>query len=585
MRAWLVAIWLAGVTLAATMLVGAIHTGVLPTGEAWVHYGVLGPVLMTAGLVVWARRPDSRTGLLLTAAGFAGGSSELAAVFPTSTLAYTIGLAAFHLDVPLIAQAVLSYPTGRLRSRVDRAFVATCYGFWLAHAVALLLFYDPRAPHDPHIFEFPRRALPLTHIAWLDLTGTRQVLDGILFVLIVCFVALLIRKVLRATPGGRRVVLPLAVALALVAAQFAVQVALFFVGSSADFWTSPIMFWSETIAGLGIVLALATGLLWGRSARAAVADLVVALEHTPPGSVRDALARTLGDPSLQLALWLPDRGSYADHEGRPLVLAADACGRAVTLLGPADAPVAALIHDPALLERRALLDAACAAARLALENERLQAELRLQLNELRESRARIVEAGDQERRRLERNLHDGAQQRLLALGLALQLARTRLGAEANGTAELLAEADTELRAALEELRELARGIHPAILTEQGLTAALRTLTERSPVPVTITAAPEQRLPAPVEAAAYFLISEALANVAKHAGATHVDVTVTRIDARMEVDVDDDGVGGADPSHGSGLHGLADRLHALQGELIIESPPGGGTHLHAEIPCG
>jgi signal transduction histidine kinase len=584
MRALLVGIWLAAAALSAIMLVGAIHTAVLSTGEAWVHYGVAGPVMITTGLLVWARRPETRTGLLLTAAGFAGGLNELAAVFPTSALAYTIGFAAFHLDVPIIAQAVLSYPTGRLTTRLDRAFVATCYAFWFTHALTLLLFYDPRAPHDPQIREFPRRALPFTHVAWQDLTRIRQVLDGILFMLVVGFVALLIRKLVRATPGGRRIVLPLVVALGFVAAQFAVQVGLFFVGSSADFWTSPAMFWSETIVGLGTVLALAAGLLWGRSARAAVADLVVELERTPPGSVRDALARTLGDPSLELALWLPERGSYVDVEGRPLELPANTCGRAVTVLGPVDAPVAALVHDPVLLERRALLTSAGAAARLALENERLQAELRMQLKELRASRARIVQAGDHERRRLERNLHDGAQQRLLSLGLALQLARARLGPESNGAAELLAEADAELRAALDELRELARGIHPAILTEQGLGAALRTLAERSPVAVNIVDIPTDRLPAQVAAAAYFLVSEALANVAKHAHASRVHVSVVRLDRRVLVNVDDDGVGNADPSRGSGLRGLADRVHALDGELIVDSPPGGGTHIHAEIPC-
>jgi signal transduction histidine kinase len=585
MRVWLVAVWFAVMALAATMLVGAIHTGVLSTGEAWVHYGVVGPLIFTAGLIVWARRPDTRTGLLLTAAGVASGLSELAAVFPTSAVAYTIGLAAFHLNVPIIAHAVLSYPTGRLTTRLDRAFVAICYGFWLAYAVPLLLFYDPRAPRHPLLRQFPRRAVPLTHVAWRDLTGTRHVLDGILFVLIVSFVALLVRKLVRATPGGRRVVLPLFVALCFVAALGAVQVGLDFAGSSTDFWTSPAVFWSETIVSLGITVALAAGLLWGRSARAAVADLVVELEHIPPGAVRDALARTLGDPSLEVALWLPERGSYVDAEGRPLELPVPGRARAVTVLGPVDAPVAALVHDPVLLERRALLVSAGAAARLALENERLQAELRLQLKELRASRARIVQAGDQERCRLERNLHDGAQQRLLGLGLALQLARAQLGPETNGAAELLAEADAELRAALDELRELARGIHPAILTEQGLGAALKTLAERSPVPVSIVDTPKESLPAAVEAAAYFLVSEALANVAKHAGASHVDVSVLHVNGRVLVDVDDDGVGGADPARGSGLHGLADRVHALDGELSVGSPPGCGTRVHAEIPCG
>jgi signal transduction histidine kinase len=241
----------------------------------------------------------------------------------------------------------------------------------------------------------------------------------------------------------------------------------------------------------------------GRSGRRA--------QRIPPGGVRDALARTPGDPSLQLALWLPERGAYVDAAGRPRELPVPGSDRAVTVQGDSEEPVAALVHDPVLLERRALLQAAGAAARLALENERLQAKLRAQLDELRASRARIVAAGDAERRRLVRDLHDGAQQRILALGLALQLARARLDGTSPAAAELLAEADAELRAALTELRELARGIHPAVLTEHGLGPALATLAERTPVPVTITELPDQRLPAATEAATYFFVSEALAN--------------------------------------------------------------------------
>ena len=210
--------------------------------------------------------------------------------------------------------------------------------------------------------------------------------------------------------------------------------------------------------------------------------------------MRDALARTLGDPTLEVALWLPERRAYVDGRGRPLALPAPGEERAVTVLGPADTPFAALVHDPVLLERRALLVSAGAAARLALENERLQAELRAQLAELRASRARIVSAGDDERRRLERDLHDGAQQRLLALGLALQLARSKLGPEANGAAELLAEADTELRAASTSSASSRVASIRRCSPSRASAAALSSLVSRSPVPVTITAAPAERLP-------------------------------------------------------------------------------------------
>ena len=584
MRALRLVVWAAGAALCGTMTVGAIHGGWPPAGKASIAYAAAF-VAITIGLVVWRRQPKSRTGILLTAYPFADVVSDMPYVFPRSAPAVTVGFATTLLAGAILIHAVLSYPSGRLGTRIERGFVAFCYGFALVYALPLLLFYDPRAPHDPTVWEWPLFARPLTHVAWYDVTGTRQILDDLLLPVAVVFLALLIRKLVRATPGGRRVVLPLVAAAFFAAVQFAVQIALY--GTQVNSWKSSGWsgwFWVVTFAAFAVPLALAAGLLWGRTARSAVADLVVELERTAPGSVRDVLARTLGDPSLELALWLPERGSYVDGEGRPLELPAPDPDRAVTVLGPPGAPVAALVHDPVLLERRALLLAAGAAARLALENERLQADLRAQLAELRASRVRIVTAGDEERRRLERDLHDGAQQRLLGLGLALQLARAQLGQEANGTTELLSEADAELRAALAELRELARGIHPAVLTEHGLNAALKTLAERSPVAVTIVEIPEERLPAAAEAAAYFLVSEALANVAKYARASRVRVSVVPLNGRVLVDVEDDGVGGADPSRGSGLRGLSDRVQALDGELELESPPGRGTRVHAEIPC-
>ncbi len=601
MRAVRLVVWSAGAALSTVMLIGAIRGGdviawylhgdafspstgsvfLIPTDQATAFYaGAL--VSLTLGVLVWDRRPDSRTGLLLTAFSIAGLVGD-PVVFPGSRLAMTVGLATFGLAGVLAAHLILSYPTGRLTSRLERGFVAVGYGFALVYSVPLLLFYSPQTPHKPWFPECLSCAEPLTHVAWRNLTGLRRVLDGVLVVLIVIFMVLLLRKLVRAVPVARNVALPLAVVAFVAAARFALLIGLRLFAPSSHVLTSPAWFWSSTFFGLAISLALSAGLLWGGAGRGAVADLVVELERTPPGSVRAALARALGDPSLELGLWLPERAAYVDGKGRPLPLPAPGSARAVTVLGPADAPVAALVHDPALLERPALLTAAGAAARLALENERLQAELRLQLAEVRASRARIVEAGDEERRRLERDLHDGAQQRLLSLGLALQLTRSELGPGANGAASLLAEAEAELTAALEELRELARGIHPAVLTEQGLAPALRTLAARSPLPVDVRHLPERRLPAPVEAAAYFVVSEALANVAKHAHASAASVSIVSRGDVLLVEVEDDGVGGAEPRVGSGLAGLADRVHALDGGLTIASEPGHGTCLRAELP--
>ncbi len=581
MKAVRLVVWAAGAALCATMIIGAYRHGWPPSGKAAINYSAAFAAI-TIGLLVWRRRPDSRTGMLLTALPFAGVLADLNVVYPRSGLAVTIGLAMRWAAAPIFAHIALSYPTGRLNARVDRFYVAAMYGFALIYAVPLLLFFDPRFPRYRDVMEWPLFAVPYTHVAWRNVNGITHKLDVTLVALALIGTAILIRKLLSATPGGRRVVLPLVAATLFVVAQFTVQIAV--TGSPVNSWRGNGWFWIVTATELAVPVALAVGLLWGRRARSAAADLLVELEHAHPGSVRDALARTLGDPSLQLALWLPERRSYVDRDGRPVELPGPESSRAVTLLGAADAPVAALVHDPALLERRALLEAAGAAARLALENERLQAELRAQLAELHASRARIVTAGDEERRRLERDLHDGAQQRLLSLGLALQLARAQLGADANGTQELLEEADAELRAALEELRELARGIHPAVLTEHGLGPALKTLAERSAVPVSISFVPDERLPAVAEAAIYFLVSEALANVTRYAHASRVEVNVVRHNGSVRVDVEDDGVGGADPACGTGLRGLVDRVQAIDGKLELVSPPGGGTHLRAEIPC-
>ena len=246
--------------------------------------------------------------------------------------------------------------------------------------------------------------------------------------------------------------------------------------------------------------------------------------------------------------------------------------------------LAALVYDPELVDDPALVEAVGAAAALALENARLQAELRAQLAEVRTSRVRILEAGDAERRRLERDLHDGAQQRLLGIRLALQLARGQL-ADNEGAAvdELLAEADTEVIGALDELRALARGIHPALLTDEGLDAALAALARRLPIPVEVTPCRE-RLPATVEATAYFVASEALANVVKHAHATKATIDISRANGCVAIEISDDGVGGADPD-GAGLRGLRDRVETLDGHLAVDSRPGHGTHVTAAIPCG
>lgn len=241
------------------------------------------------------------------------------------------------------------------------------------------------------------------------------------------------------------------------------------------------------------------------------------------------------------------------------------------------------MYDPSLLDDPTLLNAVGSAARLALENARLHAELQAKLAEVHASRARIVEASDAERRRIERNLHDGAQQHLLGIRLALRLARSRLRNTA-ALETLIGEADAEVAAAIDEVRRLARGIHPAVLSEAGLRPALCDLARRSPVPVTVTA-PADRLPAAIEAAAYFVAAESLANMSKHARASTATVDVRHADGQLIVEVTDDGVGGATTRRGTGLRNLKDRVAALEGTLSVDSRDGAGTVIRAVIPCG
>jgi signal transduction histidine kinase len=330
------------------------------------------------------------------------------------------------------------------------------------------------------------------------------------------------------------------------------------------------------------VLAVALLEVLGR----ALSALVAVLMHSPRaagGPVREMLAESLGDRTLSIAYWLPDRNTFVDEAGRPVDLPDPGSGRAWTAVERNGVRVAAIVHDAALDTGPELVQAAAAAAALALDNERLKADLRARVEELRVSRVRIVEAADAARRRLERDLHDGAQQQLVSLALDLRLLKSRVrDTEAEPLVDSLAE---RLAVALADLRELARGIHPAILTDRGLGPAIEALASRVPVPVECEVDVHERLSGPIEAAAYFVVAEALTNIVKYANATKARVTIRRAADVVTVEVDDDGAGGARIGRGSGLRGLQDRLSALDGTLSVDSAPGAGTRLSARIPCG
>ena len=534
MRRFWFALWSAGAVLG--ILAEQVYFG---WGDArhWVPDLVTGWSLIACGLIGWWRRPESRSGALMAATGFAwfAGNFATAGLGPFDWLAAH----ALYLYRGPLFQLVLSYPRGRLAGRIERSAVAVGY-------VAAIV--------TP---------------AWRSGTAT--------ILLATLLVGVAGRSYLRAAGRERRERLAALQATAFLGAVLAGDALVRLAVSTPDAKDATLL--ANEAALVVLAVSLLAGLLRWPWERAEVTDFVVELGEARSGTLRDALARALGDPTLELGYWLPESGAYVDAAGRPLELPAAGSDRGVTRVERDGQAVAVLVHDSSVLDDPGLVEAVAAAARLAASNARLQAEVRAQVSELQESRRRLVRAGDEERRRLEQRLHEGAERRLVALGQVLE--RAGGSASGSGTAEI-ERARGQLGRTLADLHDLARGLHPRALTEHGLSTALASLARRSPVPVELTV-PAERLPAEVESAAYFICSEELANVAKYASASRVIVRVTADDRAALVEIADDGVGGADPAQGSGLRGLADRVEALGGQLRLESEPGGGTCLSAEIP--
>jgi len=539
-----------------------VHAGL----QVW---GLLGFVL--AGVVAWWRRPESRFGLLMVLAGSVWFLTSLSSA--NHAVPYTIGVAFDLIPAPLLLHVFLAFPNGRVERWFERLLLAA--GYFTAFAVQLV---------GMTLGGFgPDNLLEVVS----DPDAQSLVQKSQLVVLSVLSVAGIGVLAFRRRDSGR----PLRRSVALLVDSFALtllMIAFLFLTAvfgkvNGDLEFETIRRATFFVIGLA-PLAFLIGLLDARLARSAIGDLVVGLRTDPePEDLRDALSLALRDPSLTLVYWLPEFGTYADFDGRRVELPPPGGRRAMTVIDRAGTPVAALLHNPSLEDEPELLAAVTAAVGIALENTRLQVELRARLEELRGSRARIVEAAHNERQRLERNLHDGAQQRLVALSLELSLLEGELGGDADAKARL-DRARREIASSLEELREIARGIHPAVVSGHGLGVALEQLAAMASLPVRLTVAIDGRLPEPLEVAAYYLVCECLANVGKYAQASAATVEVSRANGDVLVEVTDDGVGGADTERGTGLRGLADRVEALDGRLRIWSPPGGGTRVRAEIPC-
>ena len=546
---------------------------------------VIGLTYIGAGAVAWMRRPEVLTGPLLVACGVLNyvGSYGPSGQPVVSHLGFTFEA---YYDV-LLAVIVLALPA-RWPTGVGRYLSTALFAAFVVRSVGRLFLLDPTV-------DCPDCAAnPFAVTSDLNVFITVETAANAAIAVIALVIAVECgRRLLSSRPIVRRVMWPILVGgiVAMAVAAFDAAEYALFVSMGQPLLELPepwsaVLSWSMFGARLLVPIGLLAGSLALRRAGGPLVPLAVGLERVPsPMRLQAALAAALGDPDVRLLRADPDGGGWSDADGSPTAAPIEDATHAVTLLEHGGRPLAAIVHDPVLREDPTLVRSVMAVLRLAVENERLDGALQAQLEEVRASRARLVVAAEEERRRIERDLHDGAQQRLVAVTLALQQARQAAndGAELPELEARLSAAADELKGAITGLRELARGIHPALLEDEGLPAAVTALARRASLPVETRFELDRRLPRHIEATAYFLVAEALTNATRHAEATRADVVIRVHGDTVEVTVEDDGVGGADASRGSGLAGLADRVASVDGRLTIDSPAGRGTRIRAEIP--
>jgi len=570
----------AGVTTAVGMASGA------PT-DFLVLDALLGGTFVLAGLWAAWLRPALPAGPLLL---ISGGLWFVGSYAPTGQPVVTHLGFAFERYYYLALAALLLMLLEADHVLRPRALIGALAVAMGARSAGRLLLQDP-VRLSPDCTGCPANPLAL----WPDLglfRASEVITNGIITVLVVAVAIVALRRLRAAGPVARRANWPVLAAGGL-AMGFAAGDTLEYAWTTA---TDTPLFelgepWAAVFGWLGFVatalvpLAFLVGTLRMRSMAGPLAPFATEVGKSGTlAGLGDALRAALGDPSLELMRSLPG-GAWMSESGRTIDRLEPGAGRVVTAIGGGERPLAAIIHDPALRDHPELLDAVVTVLRLALENERLEAEVREQLRSVTESRARIVGAVEQERRRLERDLHDGAQQRLVAVALRLQEARSAADT-ATVPSELRRRLDAiaeELGLATHELREFARGIHPAILTDEGIGPAVASLARRSAIPVDVRVELEGRLPMAIESTAYFTVAEALTNTQRHAQANLATVRLSQRDGEVRIEIADDGRGGADPARGSGLRGLADRVTALGGTFAVTSEDGQGTRIRAAIP--
>lgn len=574
------------VLIAATAISAAIAVALLiapGNGEVQTPFAWLALTFVTAwsyvvvGLMTWNRRPSNAVGPIIVAAGFAAFAWSLQAVYLPGI--FVAGALGSHLMPVLLGNLLMVFPIGRFETKFQRNLVVLGYVEALLITVPALLVFDTSrrcgvCPENPFLVD-PNDGLQQA------ITLLRLTVDG---VLAIGLAVALTRRWYASVPTQRAVLAP-------VVWSGGVALVAFFVAFVSELSGVPeeLLNASNLVAlALSAIVAwaVAFGFARGRFTRAgAVNDLIATLtsDHHLDTDLRGALARGLQDPTLELAFWLPQQQRYVDSAGKVVVLPPAGLERrshSVELNGEL---IAAIIYNDSTGEQSSLIRAAGGAAALMLENQRLEAELRAHVKELRSSRARLLEATDAERKRIERDLHDGAQQRLLSIALHLNLAGLKMEKDPTAAAELFEIAAADLTTVTEELRDLARGIHPAILTDRGLAGALTALADRTPIRIELISLPDGRLPATVESTAYFVVAEAAANVLRYADASCMTIQVIDHSDHISVEVTDDGVGGASFGSGTGLSGLRERISALEGQLQIVSPPGEGTIVRATLP--
>jgi signal transduction histidine kinase len=503
-------------------------------------------------------------GALLCAGGLAWIAAGLYNV-PQGPLV-AVGLTTATLGLAIVVHLLHAFPSGRLRGGWSIATVVTGYVVCIVLQAPLYLF-------APGPLELADRA---------DLARAGQwVQDGVGSLVMIATAVILAQRLVGVGRAQRRVVGPLYAygifAVLLVPASAQLQ-SLFPFGALT-------LFEVQIAAVAGVAVGFVLAMLLGGFARTVELQELGAWLGSRDGAqptLQGAVADALGDPSLKLTFWIEDTGTYADAAGREVRLPAAGSQRASVEVDLRGRRIGAIEYDACLFPDPGLVRAAGRIVALAVERERLTAALRASHERLRVSRARIAQAADQERRRIARDLHDGLQTRLVVLAIKAHGVRARAGADARREAS---ELHTGLQSAIAELRELVHGVMPAALTEGGLYGAVRELAERVPLPTRLELDPAgETLSPPTETAGYFLVSEAITNAVKHSHAHELQLRIARNDARLRIEVADDGVGGASQGAGSGLRGVADRIEALDGRLWLESPTGGGTRLVAELPC-